>query len=168
MVRSIGCALALVAALTIAKPVFADEPDIAAILDAPDLGALSHDNLAVRLAFRLEPEMTRMMEPMMQIIMSTSAANTSLTSEQRSDVAKIITETFEDNMPLFTRMAAQVYRETYDPGELTGIVQFYESDAGKAFMEKSPQAIEAMSGFMPIFMQRFQADLVQRLKQEAG
>jgi uncharacterized protein len=61
-------------------------------------------------------------------------------------------------------MFIQVYQETFTQADIDGLIAFYQSPSGHAFVEKMPTALQRTQGLM---MQRI-GPLVQKLKQDVN
>ena len=106
-------------------------------------------------------QMMKMMEPMMKGMMA--QADKDMPAEQRAKVG----EMQEKIMALVVASLSQakpalvkVYTDTYTEEEIDGILAFYKSPAGKAFLQKMP---EVMQRSMPVMMQMM-GDLQPEIK----
>ena len=86
------------------------------------------------------------------------------TAEVQSKIMAVIANrfSFEKVKPLMISM----YAEIFDEAEIDGIVAFYQSPAGKAFLEKMPQMMQRM---MPM-IQQLMADVqpeIQKIVDDA-
>jgi uncharacterized protein len=96
-------------------------------------------------------QMVKMMQPMMKGMMS--QMDKGLSAEQRVKIGEmqdkmmaLVAARLSDAKPALVK----VYTDTYTEEELDGIVGFYKSPAGKAFLQKMP---EVMQRSMPVMMQ---------------
>jgi uncharacterized protein len=95
-------------------------------------------------------QLIKMMEPMMNSIAGT--AKPDMPAEERARIAELqrkITELMVDRIDKATPAIAKVYADVYTEEEIDGILAFYKSRVGKAFLEKMPQV---MQGLMPAMM----------------
>jgi hypothetical protein len=106
-------------------------------------------------------QMMKMMEPMMKGIMA--QADKDMPAEQRARVGDfqekllaLMAVSFSKVKPALTK----VYTDTYTEEELDGILTFYKSPVGKAFIQKMP---EVMQRSMPVMVQMI-SDLQPELK----
>jgi uncharacterized protein len=131
-----------------AAPVRADEASKAA--KAEELLQLSQGD-----------QMMKMMEPMMKGMMA--QANKDMSAEQRAKAGEmqekimaLIVASINKARPALVK----VYTDTYTEEEIDGILTFYKSPAGKAFLQKMP---EVMQRSMPAMMQMMN-DLQPQMK----
>lgn len=127
-----------VALLWCASPVRADEASKAA--KAAELLQLSQGD-----------QMMKMMEPMMKGMIA--QADKDMPAEQRAKVGEmqekimaLIVASINKSRPALVK----VYTDTYTEEEIDGILAFYKSPPGKAFLQKMP---EVMQRSMPVMMQ---------------
>ena len=127
-----------VALLWCASPVRADEASKAA--KAAELLQLTQGD-----------QMMKMMEPMMKGMMA--QADKDMPAEQRAKVGEMqekIMALIAASLNKLKPALAKVYTDTYTEEEIDGILAFYKSPAGKAFIQKMP---EVMQRSMPVMMQ---------------
>ena len=127
-----------VALLWCASPVRADEASKAA--KAAELLQLSQGD-----------QMVKMMEPMVKGMMA--QADKDMSAEQRAkadEMREKIMAMIVASMNKIRPALVKVYTDTYTEEELDGILAFYKSPAGKAFLQKMP---EVMQRSMPTMMQ---------------
>ena len=96
-------------------------------------------------------QMMKMMEPMMKGM--TAQMNKDVAAEDRAKIDEIqgkMMATIAENLSKAKPALAKVYTDTYTEEELDGILGFYKSPAGKAFIQKMP---EVMQRSMPVMMQ---------------
>lgn len=96
-------------------------------------------------------QMMKMMEPMMKGILS--RMDKEMSPEQRAKVGQMQTKIMElvaDRLAKAKPGLVKVYIDTYTEQELDGILAFYKSPAGKAFLQKMP---EVMQRSIPVMMQ---------------
>lgn len=106
-------------------------------------------------------QMMKMMEPMMKGMMAQMGKD--IPAEQRAKVGEmqgkmmaLVAVSFSKAKPAL----AKVYTDTYTEEEIDGILAFYKSPAGKAFLQKMP---EVMQRSMPVMMQMM-GDLQPEIK----
>jgi uncharacterized protein len=106
-------------------------------------------------------QMMKMMEPMMKGMMA--QANQDMPAEQRAKVGEmqgkvmaLVTASLNKAKPALVK----AYTDTYTEEDLDGILAFYKSPAGKAFLQKMP---EVMQRSMPVMMQMM-TDLQPEIK----
>ena len=104
-------------------------------------------------------QMMKMMEPMMKGML----AQTDMPAEQRAKAGEmqgkmmaLVAASLSKSKPAL----AKVYTDTYTEEEIDGILAFYKSPAGKAFIQKMP---EVMQRLMPVMMQMM-GDLQPEIK----
>ncbi len=106
-------------------------------------------------------QMLKTMEPMMKGMLA--QAGKDMTAEQRAkagDLQEKMLTLVAANLNKAKPALAKVYTDTYTEDELDGILAFYKSPAGKAFIQKMP---EVMQRSMPVMMQMI-GDLQPELK----
>jgi hypothetical protein len=131
-----------------ASPVRADEASKAA--KAEELLQLSQGD-----------QMMKMMEPMMKGMLA--QADKDMPAEQRAKVGEMqekIMALVAASLNKAKPALAKVYTDTYTEAEIDGILAFYKSPAGKAFIQKMP---EVMQRSMPVMMQMM-GDLQPQIK----
>ena len=106
-------------------------------------------------------QMMKMMEPMMKGTLA--QMDKDMPAEQRAKVGEmqgkmlaLVAATLSKVKPAL----AKVYADTYTEEEIDGILAFYKSPAGKAFIQKMP---EVMQRSMPVMMQMM-GDLQPEIK----
>ena len=106
-------------------------------------------------------QMVKMMEPMMNG-MAAQMGN-DIPAEQRAKVAEmqgkmmaLVAVSFSKAKPALVK----VYTDTYTEEEIDGILAFYKSPVGKAFLQKMP---EVMQRSMPVMM-KMMGDLQPEIK----
>ena len=106
-------------------------------------------------------QMMKTMEPMMKGMLA--QAEQDIPAEQRAKVGEmqekvmaLIAESLNKAKPAL----AKVYTDTYTEEEIDGILTFYKSTVGKAFLQKMP---EVMQRSMPVMMQMMR-DLQPEMK----
>ena len=106
-------------------------------------------------------QMMKMMEPMMKSMMA--QADKDMPAEQRAKVGEMqekIMALIVASLNKAKPALAKVYTDTYTEEEIDGILAFYKSPAGKAFIQKMP---EVMQRSMPVMMQMM-GDLQPEIK----
>lgn len=96
-------------------------------------------------------QMMKMMEPMMKGMMA--QMNKDVPAEDRAKIDEIqrkMMATIGENLSKAKPALAKVYTDTYTEEEIDGILGFYKSPAGKAFIQKMP---DVMQRSMPVMMQ---------------
>ena len=95
-------------------------------------------------------QVLKMMEPMMKGMMA--GANKDMPAEQRAKVGEmqekvmaLVAASLNKAKPALVK----VYTDTYTEEEIEGILTFYKSSVGKAFLQKMP---EVMQRSMPVMM----------------
>jgi len=106
-------------------------------------------------------QMMKMLDPMMKGMMSQmdkdmSADQRAKAAEMQQQILALITATLQKIKPAM----AKVYTDTYSEEELDGILTFYKSPAGRAFIQKMP---EVMQRSMPLMIQMM-GDVQQQVK----
>jgi len=101
-------------------------------------------------------QMMKTMEPMMKGMMAQASQNMSAeqsakAGEMQEKIMALAVAGFNKAKPALVK----VYTDTYTEEDLDGILAFYKSPAGKAFLQKMP---EVMQRSMPVMMQMM-ADL---------
>ncbi|MGD0777051.1 MAG: DUF2059 domain-containing protein [Candidatus Solibacter sp.] len=137
-----------VALLWCASPVRADEASKSA--KAEELLQLTQGD-----------QMMKMMEPMMKGMLA--QADKDIPAEQRAKVGEMqekIMALVAVSLNRAKPALAKVYTDTYTEEEIDGILAFYKSPAGKAFLQKMP---EVMQRSMPVMMQMI-GDLQPEMK----
>jgi hypothetical protein len=106
-------------------------------------------------------QMMKMMEPMMRGMLA--RADKDMPAEQRAKVGEmqekimaLVAVSLNKTKPAL----AKVYTDIYTEEEIDGILAFYKSPAGKAFLQKMP---EVMQRSMPVMMQMM-GDLQPEIK----
>jgi hypothetical protein len=106
-------------------------------------------------------QMVKMMEPMMKGM--AAQMNNDMPAEQRAKVGEmqvkmmaLVAARLSKARPALVK----VYTDTYTEEEIDGILAFYKSPVGKAFLQKMP---EVMQRSMPVMMQMI-GDLQPELK----
>jgi len=106
-------------------------------------------------------QMMKMMEPMMKGMLA--QMDKDMPAEQRARVGEmqgkmmaLVAVSLSKAKPAL----AKVYTDTYTEEEIDGILAFYKSPAGKAFLQKMP---EVMQRSMPVMMQMM-GDLQPEIK----
>lgn len=114
---------------------------------APPSDASIEALLTVTQAERLMDGMYANMEQMMRQGMQQAMRGQTLNDEQRRvldaappRLAKVMRE--ELSYATLKPMFAEVYRDTFTQDEIDGLLAFYRSPAGKAMIEKMPQAMQ--------------------------
>jgi hypothetical protein len=153
--------IALVCALALCAPVFADVPAVTvpavAVTPTPTPAAPTKESIDKLLeAMNVENMVTSIQARANNAVkagMQNALRGQVTTPEQEKimdDLAKKIstdigTELSWANMkPLYT----QVYSETFTQQEIDGLVQFYESPTGKVFVSKVPQVMDKTMALM--------------------
>jgi hypothetical protein len=106
-------------------------------------------------------QMMKMMEPMMKGMMA--QMDKDMPPEQRARVGEMqgkMMSLVAGSLSKAKPALAKVYTDTYTEEEIDGILAFYKSPAGKAFLEKMP---EVMQRSMPVMMQMM-GDLQPEIK----
>ena len=106
-------------------------------------------------------QMLKTMEPMMKGMLA--QAGKDMTAEQRAkagDLQEKMLALIGESLNKAKPALVKVYTDTYTEDELDGILAFYKSPAGKAFIQKMP---EVMQRSMPVMMQMI-GDLQPELK----
>jgi uncharacterized protein len=106
-------------------------------------------------------QLMKSMEPMMKGMLA--QADKDMSAEQRAKVGDLqekILELVATNLNKAKPALVKVYSDTYSEDEIDGILAFYKSPAGKAFIQKMP---EVMQRSMPVMMQMI-GDLQPELK----
>jgi hypothetical protein len=106
-------------------------------------------------------QMLKMMEPMMkgmvaQMDKDMSAEQRAKVGEMQGKMMALIAVRLSKAKPALVK----VYTDTYTEEEIDGILAFYKSPVGKAFLQKMP---EVMQRSMPVMMQ-LMGDLQPELK----
>jgi hypothetical protein len=106
-------------------------------------------------------QMIKMVEPMMKGMLA--QADKDIPAEQRAKAGEmqekimaLVAVSFSKAKPAL----AKVYTDTYTEEEIDGILAFYKSSAGRAFLQKMP---EVMQRLMPVMMQMM-GDLQPQMK----
>jgi hypothetical protein len=80
---------------------------------------------------------------------------------------QIVTEAVEDSMPAYTdhviEQVIPIYATAFSEQELTDIVTFYESPAGKAIVSKMPALAPRVAAILPTVLPEFKADIERRI-----
>ena len=106
-------------------------------------------------------QMIKAMEPMMKGMLS--QAEKDIPAEQRAKVGEMqgkIMELIAVSLNKAKPALAKVYTDTYTEEEIDGILAFYKSTAGKAFLQKMP---EVMQRSMPVML-KMMNDLQPEMK----
>ena len=106
-------------------------------------------------------QMMKAMEPMVKGMVA--QMDKDMSAEQRSKVVEIqgkMMALIAGNINKAKPALAKVYTDTYTEEEIDGILGFYKSPAGKAFIQKMP---EVMQRSMPVMMQMM-GDLQPQMK----
>jgi len=106
-------------------------------------------------------QMMKMMEPMMKGMLA--QADKDIPAEQRAKVGEMqekIMALVAVSLNKAKPALAKVYTDTYTEEEIDGILAFYKSPAGKAFLQKMP---EVMQRSMPVMIQMI-GDLQPQMK----
>jgi hypothetical protein len=106
-------------------------------------------------------QMMKMMEPMMKGM--PAQMDKDMPAEQRAKVGEMqgkIMALVAASLSKVKPALAKVYTDTYTEEEIDGILAFYKSPAGKAFIQKMP---EVMQRSMPLMMQMM-GDLQPEIK----
>jgi len=101
-------------------------------------------------------QMMKMMEPMMKGMMAQMPEQRARVGEMQGKMMSLVAGRLSKAKPAL----AKVYTDTYTEEEIDGILVFYKSPAGKAFLEKMP---EVMQRSMPVMMQMM-GDLQPEIK----
>ncbi len=115
-------------------------------------------------------QLMKMMEPMTKGMMATVKAD--ITQEQRAKIADmqqkimaLVTDRYIKARPAF----AKIYSDTYTEEELDGILAFYHSPAGKAFLQKMPEVMQRSAPVMMVLIGGLQPEIkkiTDEMKQE--
>jgi len=106
-------------------------------------------------------QMVKMMEPMMKGMVA--QMNKDMSAEQRAKVGEMqgrMMELVAAKLSKAKPALVKVYTDTYTEDEIDGILAFYKSPVGKAFLQKMP---EVMQRSMPVMMQMM-GDLQPEIK----
>ena len=106
-------------------------------------------------------QMMKMMEPMMKGVLA--QAEKDIPAEQRAKIGEMqekIMALVAASLNKAKPALAKVYTDTYTEEEIDGILAFYKSPVGKAFIQKMP---EVMQRSMPVMMQMM-SDLQPQMK----
>jgi len=106
-------------------------------------------------------QMMKMMEPMMKGMVA--QMDKDIPAEQRAKIGEIqakMTALAAENFNRAKPALAKVYTDTYTEEELDGILAFYKSPIGNAFIQKMP---EVMQRSMPVMM-KMMSDLQPEIK----
>ena len=106
-------------------------------------------------------QMMKMMEPMMKGMLA--QMDKDMPAEQRAKVGEMqgkMMALVAASLNKVKPALAKVYTDTYTEEELDGILAFYKSPSGKAFIQKMP---EMMQRLMPVMMQMM-GDLQPEIK----
>ena len=97
--------------------------------------------------------MLRNLEPMMHQGMAAAMQGRTPTPEQQramdntaASFAKVMREEF--SWEAMRALQAQIYRETFTQEEIDGLIAFYESPIGQAFVDKMPIAMQKSMSLM--------------------
>ena len=117
-------------------------------------------------------QMLDQMSAMMKNAAAQQAAKQNLTPEQQqirdnfnAKIARIIQQSL--SMDSIRPIIIQVYDETYTEDEIDGILAFYRSPAGKAFLAKTPQLMTKTVTLMQQQMAAVQPQLEQATRELA-
>ena len=154
--------VATLACLCLALPAHAAEPSPASIELLLVVSNAQKNNEAVLV------QVNSMLKPMFQQALGARE----MTAEQRQQAEAFMDEFSRRMAPVmqdelaWERMKgpmAQVYAESFTQEEIDGLIAFYESPAGRAFVEKMPIVMQKSM----LSMQQRMGPLVQRMTQAA-
>lgn len=122
--------------------------------------------LAVTRTERLIEAMQSQFDPMMRQMIAQGPARKNLTDEQRrrletipAEIAKIVKE--ELSWARMKPLHIRIYQDVFTQEEIDGLIAFYRSPTGAAFIEKMPQvtqrSMELMQAQMPALVKRIEA-----------
>jgi hypothetical protein len=126
--------------------------------------------LAVTKTERLLESVQRQFDPLMRQAMAQGAANQNLSAEQRrrldalpAELATIFQE--EMSWPRLKPLYTKIYQDAFTQEEIDGLIAFYRSPAGMAYVDKMPlvtqKSMELMQSLMPPVMKRVQAAMAK-------
>jgi len=141
-------------------PAQATEPSQASIERLLVVAQAQKNNAAV-----LE-QVKGMLQPMFEQALGTRA----MTADQREQAQGFMQEFSRKMVPILEEelawgrlkdMTAQIYAQSFNQEEINGLIAFYESPAGRAFVEKMPVVMQKSM----IAMQQRMGPLLQRITQ---
>ncbi len=155
-------------ALLAARPLHAEEPQATE--------ASIRELIAVTESRKMLDGMWRQVDSAMQAGMKQALAGETLNPDQQKildDMGTKMVALFKAEMAwsTFEPMLVAIYRKSFTEPEIKGMLQFYESAAGKAVIAKMPTVMQSslqaaqsrMASLMPK-LQQLQQDTVARLK----
>ncbi len=141
---------------------------------APPTDESIHALLAVTQSDKMMDAMHANMERMIRQGMQQASAGRTLTPEQTrvlelapARLANVMRE--EVNWAKMQPMIVQLYREHFDQAEVDGLIAFYKSPTGQAFVTKMPvvmrRSMEMTQAQMQAFMPKLQAAMNEVMKE---
>lgn len=112
-------------------------------------------------------QMMKMVEPMMKRMLA-QVDRPDLSAEQRAKLAETkekVLALIGDRLNRATPALAKVYTDTYTEDEIEGVLAFYKSAVGKAFLEKMPQVMQRSVPVMMELMGSLQPE-IQKITEE--
>lgn len=141
---------------------------------APPSDASIATLLSVTQSDKMMDTMYANMEQMMRQGMQAATKGRVLTAEQArvmelapARLAKVMRE--EITWAKLEPMMVQIYRENFEQAEIDGLIAFYQSPVGQAFVAKMPvvmqRSMEASQQQLHAFMPKLQATMVEVMKE---
>lgn len=141
---------------------------------APPSDASINTLLTITQAEKMVDTLYGNMEQTIRQAMQQATAGKTLTAEQArvielapARLANVLRE--EVTWAKLEPSMVQIYRETFDQNEIDGLIAFYQSPVGKAFIDKMPivmqRSMDVSQAQMQAFLPKMQAAMTQVMKE---
>jgi uncharacterized protein len=111
-------------------------------------------------------QMVKMLEPMMKGM--AGAVKPDLPAEERAKIGEMqqkIMTLVAERLNQVRPALAKIYTDTYTEAELDGILAFYKSPVGKAFLEKMPEVMQRSTPVMIGLLSGLQPEIQKMAEQ---
>ncbi len=146
---------------------------IAFAAQATEPSAASIDRLLdITQSRRTVDAIQKQVEAMMKPMFEQALDSKSLSPEKREEAERYMASFSEKMKPVFAEMldwqrlkelTAKIYMESFSQEEIDGLIAFYESATGKAFVERMPLVMQKSM----VAMQQRMVPLMEKMKQAA-
>ncbi|HWQ55507.1 MAG TPA: DUF2059 domain-containing protein [Bryobacteraceae bacterium] len=111
-------------------------------------------------------QMIKMMEPMMKGM--AGMVKPDMPAEERVKIGEMqrkLMALVADRLSKARPALAKVYADTYTEEEIDGILAFYKSPVGKAFLEKMPEVMQRSAPMMMVLMRGLQPEIRKMMEE---
>ncbi|HWR53673.1 MAG TPA: DUF2059 domain-containing protein [Bryobacteraceae bacterium] len=111
-------------------------------------------------------QMIKMMEPMMKGM--AGMVKPDMPAEERAKIGEMqrkLMALVADRLSKARPALAKVYADTYTEEEIDGILAFYKSPVGKAFLEKMPEVMQRSAPMMMVLMGGLQPEIRKMMEE---